>query len=227
MIGAFLAVPTSAQPARIIILRHGEKLGLYQLCPIGVRRSLALSRTYLGKGATTPLLDAEGPAAILAVTLHTLETAVPIATSWAMPVIMYAVVPPPGENTPDQEDPALNAATAAAARDVMTDRRWSGRTVVMVWEHRHIADQATEQRFAPQAVTLRQLLGLDHLPDVPSTWNDDTYDYFWIVEYGVPGSPVPTAFHAEKQVFPPPFQDLPQSDWNRPETLAVGAQCTH
>ena len=40
-----------ATPARIIILRHGEKANAYKLCDIGRERAEALITTYLGRGA--------------------------------------------------------------------------------------------------------------------------------------------------------------------------------
>jgi hypothetical protein len=40
----------------------------------------------------------------------------------------------------------------------MVDSRWQGKTVVMVWEHKHIANKKLEHSFPREAVTLRQLL---------------------------------------------------------------------
>src|SRR5262245_15980401 len=44
-----------ATPARIIILRHGEKATAYKLCDIGHERTKALTTTYLGRGAVKSL----------------------------------------------------------------------------------------------------------------------------------------------------------------------------
>jgi len=67
-----------ATPARIIILRHGEKATAYKLCDIGRKRAEALATTYLGRGAAKSLFPSgEAPAAILAITLHTLAAILP------------------------------------------------------------------------------------------------------------------------------------------------------
>jgi hypothetical protein len=77
-----------AAPARIIILRHGEKANATALCGVGISRSLALAQEYLGKGANKSLFkDGEAPAAFFAITLHSLELASPAAASWNLPVI--------------------------------------------------------------------------------------------------------------------------------------------
>ena len=53
----------------------------------------------------------------------------------------------------------------------------------MVWEHKHIANAKLVAKSSGEAVTLRQLLQLDKLKDVPETWPSGNYDYFWIVDY--------------------------------------------
>jgi hypothetical protein len=70
-----------ASPARIVILRHGEKGDAYRLCDIGVQRSLALAGRYLGRGAEASLFAGGEPDAFFVITLHTLELASPAATS--------------------------------------------------------------------------------------------------------------------------------------------------
>ena len=94
----------------------------------------------------------------------------------------------------------------------------------MVWEHHHIANAALEAKFAGENVTLRQLLKLDSLPDVPATWPDDTYDYFWIVEYSE-GSDAPTSFSMLKQDFGASFPGVPSNDWGAPDGLAAASGC--
>ena len=83
-----------AEPSRIIILRHAEKLNKHELCEIGTRRAEALASQFLGKGAAQSLFaSGEKPAAILAVTIHSLETISPTARSWELPAIVYSVLP--------------------------------------------------------------------------------------------------------------------------------------
>jgi hypothetical protein len=75
-----------ATPSRIIILRHGEKEDAWKLCGVGQERADALAANYLGRNAAKSLFaDGEGPAAFLAITLHTLELAAPAAGTWSLP----------------------------------------------------------------------------------------------------------------------------------------------
>lgn len=218
-----LSFPTRAEavPKRIIIMRHGEKQNAYALCPVGVDRSLALAANYLGRGAAKALLaPGEKPAAFFAITLHSLELIAPAAATWQAPVIDYSVVPIFGKI----DVPRLNARTREAAHDVLTDSRWDGKTVIIAWEHHHIADAMLDRHYSN--VTLRALLHLDALGDaVPKTWSGHNYDYFWIVDYGNPNSTTPTAFHVVKQVFPKPYQEVPQNDWGVPENLPTSSAC--
>ena len=83
----------SAGPSRIIILRHGEKADAQKLCGVGQGRADALARFYLGCDAAKSLLTGgEHPAAILAITLHPLELAAPVAATWEQPLTLYSVV---------------------------------------------------------------------------------------------------------------------------------------
>ena len=139
------------QPSQIIVLRHGEKQDAYRLCEVGVQRSLALAAQYLGKGAKDSLFPkGRAPDAFIAITLHTLELVSPAAQSWGKPVILYSALPMHGQ-TDEQATAILNRRTQEAARDVMTGAQWAGKTVVMVWEHHHIAE-----RRAREAVSRRE-----------------------------------------------------------------------
>ena len=221
---SFLATAV-ATPARIIILRHGEKATPYKLCDIGRQRAEALTTTYLGRGAAKSLFaNGETPASILAITLHSLELATPSALSWGAPVTLYSILPDKDVDE-DEKTELLNRRTQEAARDVMTDPRYAGKTVVMVWEHKHIASKKLEKTFRGEAVTLRQLLKLDQLDGVPETWPSGTYDYFWIAEYGNQGSNVPTRFSMMKQEFAEPYDDLPANGWDQPNGLGPDSDC--
>jgi hypothetical protein len=211
-----LAGQAFAAPARIIILRHGEKQDGYLLCGIGTQRSLALAANYLGSGAQNSLFpDGKGPDAFFVITLHTLELGLPAMATWKAPLLMYQVLP----GVSDQAS-ALNAQTAAAAKEVMTNKRWDGKTVVMIWEHKHIADRAIEKS------TLRALLNLDKYSgatQVPHTWHGGNYDYFWDVSYDKKGKP--TNFTMTQQVFPAPYQDVPSNLWDTPWSPPAGSGC--
>jgi len=217
-----LTLPVLALPKTVIILRHGEKENDFALCKIGVDRSLALAAQYLGQGARQSLFaSGDKPAAILAITLHTLELASPAAATWEMPVTTFSAVPLPGVDP----IPQLNLRTQQAVGAVMDDPRYDGKTVVMVWEHHHIADKAMELKFPDQKVTLRQLFNLDKLPDVPDTWPGQTYDYFWVVEFGTGGSRVPTGFRMVRQQFAAPFDKVPTNEWGKRTKLPMGSKC--
>ncbi len=158
-----------AEPARIIILRHAEKLNAYALCDLGAERGQALAKQFLGRGAAQSLFADQKPDAIFAITLHPIETVTPAAQSWNLPVIAYTVVPG-GDEDDTAKEIDLNRRTQEAAHDVMTDPRYAGKTVVMVWEHKHIAKSKLEKAYPGEEVTLRQLLHLDQIADVPKSW---------------------------------------------------------
>ena len=222
-----LAVAPAAEavPKRIIILRHGEKQDAYKLCTVGQQRSLALQTKYLGKGAADSLFpNGTGPDGIFAITLHTLELASPMAQSWGLPLQLYSVVPLKGMSK-KATVLQLNQRTQQAVNAILSEPRWDGKTVVMVWEHDHIAKKKLEAQFPNEKVTLRQLLNLDQLANVPMDWPGGNYDYFWIVDYGNPGSAIPTKFTQQKQVFPSPYEAVPSNDWGTPENLPKNAEC--
>jgi hypothetical protein len=220
-----------ALPAKVIVLRHGEKAKSpdnYGLCSIGWSRSLALVNQYLGKGAVAPLLPPKGPAGIFSITPHSFELISPVATSWGLPQTSYSSVQLPGESEQHFTE-SLNVRTQQAARDVMTNPRWNNQVVVMAWEHKHIANKSLEESYPGQEVTLRQLLNLDQArfaASVPTTWPSETYDYFWIVTYGKRNSKIPTQFEMVQQEFVPPFQSVPSNAWGQPEDLS-GTDCSH
>ncbi|MEI9990104.1 MAG: hypothetical protein WDM86_08705 [Rhizomicrobium sp.] len=206
-------------PKKIIILRHGEKHDAYQLCSTGVERSLALEAQYLGKNATNAgelFKHGEVPAAFFAITLHTIELASPSAQSWNLPLIAYSAVPA-GSSPWSDSDAVLDARTVQAAADVLSSA-WDDKVVVMVWEHKHIADKKLNK----QKVTLYSLLGLDTLgSDVPDKWEGANYDFFWVVDYD---GKSPTKFRSVLQTYTAPYADLPQNAWGVAATLPSDCQ---
>lgn len=217
-----LTLPAAALPKTVIILRHAEKESVTTLCRVGIDRSLALAAQYLGQGARDSLFaSGERPAAFVAISLDTVQSASPAAATWEMPVIVFSAVPLPGVDPL----PQLNLRTQQAAGAVMDDPRYDGKTVIMVWNHRHIADKTMELKFADQKVTLRQLLNLDKIADVPDTWPDRTYDHFWIVNFGTGGSRVPVSFQMVRQRFAAPFSAVPSSEWGKRPKMALGNKC--
>lgn len=214
-------------PARIVVLRHGEKENAYALCDVGQDRSLALKARYLGKGAEKSLFPTAPPAAFFAITLHTLELIAPSADSWGLPVTTYAVVPL--KSMSDAETTVwLNRQTQRAAAEVMTDSRWRGQTVVMAWEHKHIANHKLQKSESDALIELRQLLKIDQLPEpyrhrVPHTWSGSNYNFFWIIDYDTSGQP--SAFNIMRQDFTARFSNLPNNDWGAPEGLPSSSLC--
>ncbi len=162
-----------AAPKRIIIVRHGEKQAPLTLCSVGKERAQALAAQYLSPTSPMSLLKGETPAAIMAITLHTLETARPIARAWGMKIATNPLMLTPIRNTP-YFNSLINVQNRKVVDDLLTNPRWHGKTVVMVWEHFHIASAALEKEFAGQQVTLRQLMHLDRIKGakVPDTWPD-------------------------------------------------------
>src|SRR5580698_6939974 len=135
-LAALAATPVAeAEPSRIIILRHAEKLNAYALCDLGRQRADALAKQFLGQGATQSLFaPGQRPAAFMAVTLHPLETITPAAQTWGLPVIDYSVVPNKDEED-DATETEINARTQEAAADLMSKHEYDGKTVVVAWEH--------------------------------------------------------------------------------------------
>jgi hypothetical protein len=217
------SLPAFAHPSQIIILRHPEKLDEFELCPFGKERAEALAHQFLGENASQSIFPkGVEPAAVIAVTLHSLELASPVAVTWRLPVTTYSVLPSTDKKVEDLE---LNAATRHAVQKVMTEPRYVGKPVIMVWEHRHIAHRRLEAQQIGQKVTLRELLNLDRLPGVPRDWAAQTYDYFWIVDFANPKSDVPTGFRMMKQNFQGIYSNLPNNDWGKAEPADDNLGC--
>lgn len=212
-----------AAPSRIVILRHGEKADDWKLCEAGRQRAQALKYNYLGKDAAKSLFTEDAPPAFFfAITLHTMELATPAVQSWGKPIIYYSVLP---EADDRKFEDALHAQTREAAGNILNNPALKGKTVVMVWEHKHIANKALEDRYQREAaVTLRQLFHLDILPGVPREWPDDNFDYFWIVDFPE-NSNVPSKFEMVKQEFGTSFPNVPANDWDEPNGLEAGSGC--
>lgn len=219
----------SGEPSRIILLRHSEKENAYALCDVGQQRSIALKMQYLGQGSERSLFENRPPAAFIATTLHTLELASPAADSWGLPVITYSVVPLRNNDKSESTD-WVTRQTQRAAADVMNSTRWKGQTVVMVWEHKHIANKKLARSSPDLLVDLRQLLKLDQLPEryraeVPKTWSGANYNYFWIIDYDDTGQP--KKFASVRQDFSGEFAGIPNNDWGVPEALPALSKCKH
>lgn len=214
-----------AAPERLVIVRHGEKLNTWQLCQTGLDRAQALSDQYLGAHATDPLFANEAPAAIMTLTIHTSETAEPTAHSWGMPTTNYLALPN-NDLSAAQLEAKTNHQNRLAVHDLMNNPRYTGKQVLMFWEHFHTASAALEARYPNELVTLRQLLKLDQPPfasQVPATWPDGNYNFFWIIDFHPDGSV--KAFSTKRQRYSGRYASLPNNDWGAPEPLPTNSPC--
>lgn len=214
-----------AAPERLVITRHGEKRDTWHLCQTGLDRAQALSDQYLGAHATDPLFINEPPAAIMTLTIHTSETAEPTAHSRGMPTTNYLALPNINLSAAQLET-RINHQNRLAVHDLMNNPRYSGKQVLMFWEHFHTASAALEARYPNELVTLRQLLKLDQPPfanQVPTTWPDSNYNFFWIIDFNPDGSV--KAFNTARQTYRGKFNHLPDNDWGAPEALPKQSQC--
>ncbi|WP_018387371.1 hypothetical protein [Ancylobacter sp. FA202] len=218
-----------AAPHRIVIVRHGEKHTALTLCSRGKERAQALAAQYLSPTSPMSLIRNDPPAAILAMTLHTVETARPIARAWNMKLIVPPIGYIPIRNN-RYFNAKLNVVNRDVTRDLLDNPRWHGKTVVMVWEHFHIASAALEAEFPGEHVTLRQLLHLDQIKGVqggvPTTWPDSNYNVFWILTYDRPQDIVPSRFEVVRQYFAEPYANLPSNDWGAPEPRPADSGCS-
>jgi hypothetical protein len=144
-----------------------------------------------------------------------------------MPIITYPGLPLAGRNE-TQTTELITKQTQLAAVNVMQDQKWSGKTVVMVWEHKHIANNKLTKEAPDMMVDLRQLLKLDKLPDravkkVPKTWSGANYNFFWIVDYDEKGNPV--GFDVIRQNFTGQYASVPNNDWGVAESLPDNTKC--
>jgi hypothetical protein len=224
-IGLFLGLaPASAQPRQIIILRHGEKTDGPDLCPTGFLRAKALADIYLGKGAQESLFGADLPAAFYAITGHTKQTIEPSAESWGLKLLL----PSTDKSKFSDKETLENQETQDAAKDVLENRNFDGKIVVMTWEHKHIANKDLDSTYQDPPVPLRRLLNLDHYAadhpseKIPETWSGENYDFFWIVDYADSKSPKPTKVTIVKQTFPAPYDTVPANEWKAPEPPLEG-----
>jgi hypothetical protein len=198
-----------AHPARIIILRHGEKKNASKLCSVGQLRAQALSDQYLGKGAPgNDTIFGKGgkPDAFFAITDHTKETATPSAQSWGKQPTVFSV---PAKDPNQESDLDAQTEKAAAA---LASSEYDGKIIVVVWEHPHIANKKLNRT----GVTLWSLLNLGKIPNaaVPEeTWQRVNYDYFWVIDYT---NSEPTFAAIRQEYVAAEYAQVPNNAWGEP-----------
>jgi|GEM_PF-911921 len=152
----FCALTGFGQPAQVILLRHAEKPEdetALHLSPRGQQRAQALADFLARPNAMT----SNAPIAALyatRVTQHahsqrTGETLAPLSKQLGLPV----QTPYPAE------------LYSLLAKDLLGNRAYQGRTVVICWTHHEIADLAVALGVRPK----------------PPKWKDSVFDRFWVV----------------------------------------------
>ena len=147
-----------AQPAQIILIRHGEKPEdpeAVHLSKAGEKRAKELA-PFL---TTDPELTKHGlPVALYATrtTKHghgqrTQETIAPLARQLHMPV----------------ESPYLSEEYAELAKSILSNSKFHGKTVLICWTHEFIPQLAAALGVQPQ----------------PPKWKDSVYDRVYLISY--------------------------------------------
>lgn len=147
------------QPAQIILLRHAEKPddpSALHLSSRGEDRARALA-SLLGTNST---LTSDAPIAALYATHVTKhdhgerpgETLAPLATKLGLPV----------------QTPYASGLYSPLARAILANTNYVGKTVVICWTHRNMADLASALGVKPQ----------------PAPWKAKTFDRLWIIQPG-------------------------------------------
>jgi hypothetical protein len=191
------------RPSRIVLLRHGEKAPQTapdpsQLCSVGVLRAQALAQYYLGRGAPNAheiFGEGKEPDAFFAITAHTRETVAPSIASWSgsKPYVVFS-----------SDD--LGKETRKAAAE-LAKPEYNGKTVVIVWEHHHIADKQDVE-----GDTFWSLLQLGNIaPEpAPKKWEGVNYDYFWVIDYSTSS---PTFLPVVQKYTDPKYAGIPDNSW--------------
>jgi phosphohistidine phosphatase SixA len=154
----FSALSAFGQPSQVILLRHAEKPedeAALHLSAQGARRAQALAE-FLGKPNA---MTSNAPIAALyatRVTRHshsqrTSETLAPLAKQLGLPV----------------QTPYTTDLYSLLARDILSNRAYQHRTVVICWTHHDIAGLAAALGVRPK----------------PPKWKQTVFDRFWVVRF--------------------------------------------
>ncbi len=154
-VGILLSLSSAfATPAQIIMIRHGEKPNddVIHLSKRGKQRAEALVGFFL---KTKRFRDYGDPVALYAMkpkdkgSIRSIETLEPLSQKIGVPINM--------EFSRDEYE--------AAAKEILTSRKYNGKLVIICWEHDAMNNFADE-------------LGVNGAPK----WKDD-YDRAWILDY--------------------------------------------
>jgi hypothetical protein len=153
----FTALDALGQPAQIILFRHAEEPydpAAVNLSPRGVERARALVSLF-GKAST---LTSNAPVAVLYATHVTKrgrshrsgETLAPLSKELGLPV----------------QTPYESELYSLLARDILSNRAYRGKTVIICWTHDDIA-------------ALAAALGVN---PAPSPWKGKVFDRLWLIK---------------------------------------------
>jgi phosphohistidine phosphatase SixA len=145
-----------AQPGQVLIIRHAEKPDgdSADLSPEGQKRAEALPRLFM-KSADRPD-PFPTPDFIFATKMskdsnRPIETVTPLAKSLNL----------------DINARFADAEYAQLAAELLTNPRYTGKTVLVCWHHGKIRELAQELKVA----------------DVPEHWRDTMFDGVWVITY--------------------------------------------
>ena len=148
----------TARPARIVLLRHGEKPADESNVHLS-ERGEARARALIGFFTGTPAFTTNAPTALFAPkfsrkghTIRPYETLEPLARRLNLPVQM----------------PYESAEYAALAKHILSDPALDGKTIVVCWIHSDLADLAKALGVKPK----------------PKAWDGSVYDRIWVITYG-------------------------------------------
>jgi hypothetical protein len=158
-----------AQPGQILIIRHAEKPADdndIHLSAIGKKRADALPSLFQKSGDRSDPLPK--PNCIFATkqsrrSNRPFETVAPLAAALKLKIN-------------DQFD---NEATATLAAELLSNRAYAGKTILICWHHGHIPDLARRLNAA----------------DVPEKWKDTDFESLWLLSYAEKGKAKLTKKH--------------------------------
>ena len=153
--------PALAQPAEVILMRHGDKdrqRGDYNLSPRGFRRAINLGRLLPACFGPIERIGSYRLAVHSEKNARSYQTAVPLAVATGINIEMFT----------DSAD-----GTPYDGAELLQDRSVQGKTVVLFWEHRRMA-------------ALAMALGWDGMPSIEK----DDFDGLYRLRY-TPGNFLP------------------------------------
>jgi hypothetical protein len=154
ILSVFLTINAWATPARIIIIRHGEKIddSHNDLSPKGCERAYQLVNFFAEFKADTAAIYAQGVKKMSS-SMRPMETIAPIAKLLSLKI----------------NNQYLRDDVSSLAHEILTETKYQGKTILVSWEHSAI-------------LSLVPALGVE-LPVTLRDWPSSVFDQAWIVSY--------------------------------------------